>query len=183
MVIDDADIVYPDVSIQQTVPQISCDDMNGTAVLISTADGQDDTNPDYAFTWYPLDLSGTSFANSSTISNLSSGEYSVEVFNAITNCMASELYIVPVNAPQFMPQLSLSTSPRTRCDIADGVLLASGVPFPIDPNPVNNYPFTYSYTAELNGNPPVTYMANDPTFPLLSSNFLQTGLAGRFVHG
>jgi hypothetical protein len=128
------------VTIQQTVPQISCDDLNGTAVLISSADGQDDTNPNYTFTWYPsLDLSGTSFATTSTISNLFSGQYSVEVFNAITNCKASELYIVPVNAPQFMPQLSLSTSPRTRCDIADGVLLASGVHFPIDANPLNNY--------------------------------------------
>ena len=33
VVIDNADIVYPDVQIQQTVPQISCDDTNGTAVL------------------------------------------------------------------------------------------------------------------------------------------------------
>jgi hypothetical protein len=115
VIIEDADIVYPDVSIQQTVPQLSCDNLNGTAVLISTADGQNDTNPDYTFTWYPsLDLTGTSFASTSTITSLSAGEYSVEVFNAATNCRASDLYIVPDNAPQFMPQLSLSTSHRTR---------------------------------------------------------------------
>ena len=186
VLIEDADIVYPDIAIQQTVPQISCDNLNGTAVLVSTADGQNDSNANYTFTWYPsLDLTGTSFASTSTISNLSAGQYSVEVFNAATNCRGSELYIIPDNAPQFMPQLSLSTSPRTRCDIADGVLLASGAAFPIDPNTLNNYPFPYNYTAELyNGNPPANinspefgFMSNDPAYPLLTSNFLQTGLA------
>lgn len=178
VMIDSADIIYPVVNIQQTLPQITCDDnMPGTAVLVSTADGQNDTNPDYTFTWYPsLDLTGTSFANTSTINNLQSGNYSVEVFNAATNCTASQLYIVPDNAPQFMPQLSLSTSPRTSCDVLDGVLLATGLPFPIDSNPVNNYPFPYDYTAVLQLTPPVT-MSNDPNFPLLTSNFLQTGLA------
>jgi hypothetical protein len=184
--IDSAKIVYPDVRIRQTVPQVSCDNLTGTAALVSTADNQDDTNPNYTFTWYPsLDLSGTSFASSSTISSLLAGGYSVEVFDATTNCRASQLYIVPDNAPQFMPQLSLSTSPRTRCDIEDGVLLASGIAFPIDGNTANNYPFPYNYTAELyNGNPPSNidnpefgFMTNDPAHPLLTSNFVQTALA------
>jgi len=130
-------------------------------------------------------LSGTSFASSSTISSLVAGEYSVDVFDATTNCRASELYIVPDNAPQFMPQLSLSTSPRTRCDVEDGVLLANGIAFPIDGNPMNNYPFPYNYTAELyNGNPPADisnpqfgFMSPDPAHPTLTSNFLQTALA------
>ena len=186
VIIDKADIVYPDVKIQQTVPQISCDDLNGTAVLAATADGQSDANANYSFTWYPsLDLSGASFASTSTITNLSSGNYSVEVYDALTNCYASELYIVPDNGPQFLPQLSLSTSPRTRCDIEDGLLQAGGVPFPFDPNQsLNNYPFPYNYTAELYaGDPPADinnpeygFMLNDPNFPGYNSNFLHTGL-------
>jgi uncharacterized protein YcfL len=187
VVIDNANIVYPDITIQLTVPQISCDATIGTAVLVSDADGQDDTNPNYSFTWYPsLDLSGASFANTSTINNLNSGNYSLEVFNTATNCTAEALYIVPDGSPQFLPQLSLSTSGRTRCDIEDGSLLASGVPFPIDPGqPLNNYPFPYNYTAELyDGDPPADInnpeygvMAGDPNFPAFTSNFLQTSLA------
>ena len=153
---------------------------------MATADGQSDTNPNYTFAWYPsLDVSGTSFATTSTITDLRSGDYSVEVFNSVTNCSATQLYIVPVNAPQFMPQLSLSTSPRTRCDIEDGALQANGVPFPVDPfQPLNNYPFPYSYTAELYaGDPPADInnpeyglMLNDPNFPGYTSNFLRSGL-------
>jgi hypothetical protein len=186
VVIEEADIVYPDVNIQLTVPQISCDPLAGTAILVAQADGQNDTNPDYSFTWFPsLDLSGVSFAGTSTITDLMSGDYSVSVFNAATNCVASALYIVPDNAPQFLPQLSLSTSGRTRCDIADGLLLASGVPFPVDPSqPLNNYPFAYNYSAELYDNDPPAdinspeygFMNLDPNFPGFS-NFLEADLA------
>jgi len=103
----------------------------------------------------------------------------------VTNCVANQLYIVPDNAPQFLPQLSLSTSPRVRCDIEDGALQANGVPYPVDPGqPLNNYPFQYNYTAELYaGDPPADinnpeygFMLNDPNFPGYNSNFLQSGL-------
>jgi hypothetical protein len=106
VVIKDATIVYPNVVIQQTVPQISCDALTGTAVLVSTVDGgQDDTNLNYTFTWFPsLDLSGASFANSSTINNLTAGDYSVEVFNSLTNCRGSKFYILPNSAPHRRPR-------------------------------------------------------------------------------
>ncbi|MEJ7646085.1 MAG: gliding motility-associated C-terminal domain-containing protein [Chryseolinea sp.] len=185
VVIDNADIIYPDLDIQLTVPQLSCDMSIGTAVLVASADGQNDTNANYSFTWYPsLDVSGTSIGSTSTINSLQSGNYSVEVFNSVTNCKASDLYIVPDNSPQFLPQLSLSTSSRTRCDIDDGSLQAIGVPFPVDPQTLNNYPFAYNYTAELyDNNPPANlntpeygFMVTDPNFPAFISNFLQTGL-------
>jgi gliding motility-associated-like protein len=184
VVIDTTSIVYPDIQILQTLPQVSCDALVGTAALVSTADGQDDTNVNYTFTWYPsLDASGASFANTSTITNLVSGDYSVEVLNVTTNCQAASFYIIPDNAPQFLPQLSLSTTERTRCDLTDGSLLSRGVPYPVDPlEPLNNYPFPYNYTSELFVGPDVTgvslgFMANDPLNPTFTSNFLQTGLA------
>jgi len=189
VVIDTTSIVYPDIQILQTLPQVSCDALVGTAALVSTADGQDDTNVNYTFTWYPsLDASGASFANTSTITNLVSGDYSVEVLNVTTNCQAASFYIIPDNAPQFLPQLSLSTTERTRCDLTDGSLLSRGVPYPVDPlEPLNNYPFPYNYTSELFVGPDVTgvslgFMANDPLNPTFTSNFLQTGLAeGKFT--
>jgi hypothetical protein len=186
VVIDDADIVYPSIDIQHTAPQVSCDALIGTAVLMATGDGQDDTNPNYSFAWYNgLNATGTSIGTGSTLSNLTAGGYSIEVFNAATNCKSQSLYIVPDAAPKFMPQLSLSMSAQTRCDTPDGVLLANGVSYPVDPSrPDNNYPFPYSYRAELyDGNPPANLnnpehgvMVNDPNFPTFTSNFVANGL-------
>ncbi|MGC3945184.1 MAG: gliding motility-associated C-terminal domain-containing protein [Chryseolinea sp.] len=185
--IKDADIIYPSIDIQATAPQVSCDALIGTAVLMAKADNQDDTNPNYTFTWFNgLTASGTSIATGSTLSDLKAGGYSVEVYNATTNCKSQSLYIVPDASPMFKPQLSLSMTERTRCDVPDGVLLANGVPYPVDPfRPDNNYPFPYNYKAELyDGNPPADInnpehgvMANDPNFPTFTSNFVANSLA------
>lgn len=182
-----ADIVYPVIDIQHTAPQVSCDALLGTAVLMASADGQNDTNPNYSFTWYNgLNATGAAVGTSSTLSDLVAGDYSIEVFNAATNCRATSLYIVPDAAPMFMPQLSLSTTAQTRCDAPDGVLLANGVPYPVDPlRPSNNYPFPYNYRAELyDGNPPADLnnpehgvMLNDPAHPTFTSNFVTGNLA------
>lgn len=60
VVIDSVNIVYPDVVIQQSILQLSCDPSTGTAELRATADGFDDTNPGYTFTWFTsLDGTGT----------------------------------------------------------------------------------------------------------------------------
>ncbi len=186
VVISDEDIVYPAVEIRQSLPAIACDPTIGTAELISTADGNDDTNANYTFHWFPsLDTTGVSFAATSTISNLRAGNYSVRVLNTVTNCRAAAPFIIPDAAPQFLPLLAISTSERTRCDAEDGALSASGVPFPVDPTQVlNNYPFPYNYTAELyRGDPPADinspefgFMLNDPNFPTFTSNFLQANL-------
>jgi hypothetical protein len=190
-VIKDADIIYPDIDITQSLPQISCDDSFGTAELIATVDnGQTSANANYRFEWFQS-LDGTPpvflpAPASSTISNLKDGDYSVTVLDVSTNCTSTSLFIVPDASPQFLPQLSISTTERTRCDVTDGALFASGVPFPVDPaNQLNNYPFPYNYQADLYaGDPPADInnpdlgpMANDPNFPTYTSNFLRPGLA------
>ncbi len=181
VVIDDTDIVYPVVAIRQSLPQISCDASFGTAELIATVDnGQTSTNVNYVFEWFQsLDGTPPVFAAapaSSTISDLMAGDYSVTVLNQATNCASTALFIVPNAAPQFLPQLALSTFNRTRCDINDGSLSASGIPFPIDPTqPLNNYPFPYNYEAEII-TPALGLMANDPNFPAFTSNFVRQGL-------
>ncbi|MGE0773127.1 MAG: gliding motility-associated C-terminal domain-containing protein [Cyclobacteriaceae bacterium] len=180
MEIDDEQIIYPVVNIAQTVPQISCMAATGTAALAATGDGQTDANPAYQFTWYnTLDLTGPTFGTTSTISNLLAGDYSVDVLNTTTGCTASSLFIVPNEAPQFTPVISLGGQPRTLCVGQDGSMLARV----IDISPA--YPFPYDFTSALYfgatpnlANPPdVPNMGLVPGFTV---NFVENGLSEGF---
>lgn len=140
------DIVYPVISVTQTQLQISCPATFGTGQLLALADGQDDSDPNYSFTWFNnLEASGTAIANTSTLSDLIAGDYSVSVTNAVTGCSASDLYIISNESQDFYPQLSLSTEPRENCLVNDGSLLAREVGW--DPN--SGYPFAPNYTTEI----------------------------------
>ncbi|MDH5598237.1 MAG: gliding motility-associated C-terminal domain-containing protein, partial [Cyclobacteriaceae bacterium] len=98
------------------------------------ADGQDDTNPNYSFTWYQsLDLSGPVFATTSTISGLGSGEYSVEVYNALTNCTNWGNFYIYDQAGEFMPMVDAGTEPMENCVNPDGVVFARALA-------ISNYP-------------------------------------------
>ena len=186
VLIDSADIVYPVIAIQQTSPQASCNPSFGTGSLAATADGQTDANLNYAFTWFPsTDLSGTSFANTSSVTGLFSGGYSVRAFNSLTNCSASALFIVPVDSLEFLPQLALTSGPLTECDSIDGAVFIRGLSFPVTANPSDNYPFAYDYTADLYvGAPPANLAApehpnvpTNPNFPGFLQSFVQPNLA------
>lgn len=126
VVIEETDIVYPVIDILQTAKQISCSSTAGSAVLLATADGQDDTNTDYSFTWYNnLDITLPVFAGTSTISNLMDGDYSLEVTNAATGCSSTAVYIIQDDANLFLPSISLGGNPLTRCVAPfDGSILA-----------------------------------------------------------
>jgi hypothetical protein len=184
-VIDSADIVYPVVSIQQISPQVICTVNVGSGALRATADGQNDTNPNYTFNWFSnLSLSGSSFETSSTITGLLAGDYSLEVQDITTNCKSSAVFILPENKVEFKPVLALSSNPLTRCDINDGSIYARGIAFPVSSDPVKNYPFAYNYQADLFvGDPPADLnnpefpnMSNDPASPTLTENYLQENL-------
>jgi gliding motility-associated-like protein len=156
----DQNIIYPEIKISLTTPQISCDAIIGTGKLVSTADLQDDTNPNYTFEWFPsLDLTGTSFAATSTVDSLKAGNYSLQVRDLTSGCTSSSLYIVPDNAPQFLPQLILSSFERTLCVGQDGMVLASIINR-------DDYPFksSLSYKVDLFfGN-----KVGDPALPTLT---------------
>ena len=185
-VIDDADIIYPVIEVQQTAPQVICTLNVGSGILSALADGQNDTNPNYTFTWFrTLDATGPSFASTSTVSNLVQGNYSVQVHDLATDCRASELFIVPENKNEFLPVLALSSNPLTRCiNPVDGSVYARAVAYPISLIPAENYPFVYDYTADLYvGSPPANLnapefpnMLNDPNHPTLNENFWQPNL-------
>jgi hypothetical protein len=162
VVIDDDLIVYPVPRILQTAKQISCT-VTGTAALVSTGDGQDDTNPNYTFQWFPsLDLSGAQFAATSTISNLSIGDYSVNITNTVTGCSASALYSIPDEAPLFTPEVSVGGYPRMLCIGLDGSVTARVT------NLSPAYPFPFSFTADLyNGGSP--NLSAPPDFPSMAA--------------
>jgi hypothetical protein len=173
--ITDDQIIYPVARILQTAKQISCTS-TGTAALAATGDGQDDTNPGYTFQWFPsLDLTGSQFATTSSITNLSIGDYSVNVTNTVTGCSASALYIIPDEAPLFTPEVSVGGYPRTLCIGQDGSVLARVT------NLSPAYPFTYSFTSDLYiGATP--NLSATPDFPAMApvpgfiQNFLQSSL-------
>ena len=91
--------------------------------------------------------------------------------NSKTGCSKDAVYIVPNNAPQFQPQLSLSYSERTLCVGQDGSVFA-GI---ININPA--YPFPLDFTADLYfgdvvGNlPPVPNIADLPNVTGFPQNF------------
>ena len=160
-------IVYPVLSITQTQRQISCPATFGTGVLVSLADGKDDTDANYSFTWFNnLSATGSPIASTSTISGLIAGDYSVSVTNAATGCSASDLYIISNESEEFYPRLSLSTQGRESCLVNDGSLLAREVGW--DPN--SGYPFAPNYSTEIypganaDTSQPGTPMANVPGF-------------------
>ncbi len=184
-VIDSANIVYPVVNIQQIAPQVMCRVNTGSGALTGNADGQNNTNPNYEFSWYSnLNLNGTSFASTSAINQLVAGNYSLQVHNKATDCKASAIFILPENKLEFQPVLSLSSNPLTECDTNDGSIFARGVLFQKNADPSENYPFMYNYTADLYvGDPPADLnnpefpnMPTDPNNPTFTSNYVQTSL-------
>lgn len=155
--IDSVNIVYPSVVIQQTVLQLSCDPSDGTAVLQATADGFNDTNPNYTFTWFnSLDGTGTTVidpwpGSQSTINDLTSGNYSVTALNAATGCATTRLFIVPPFDPKFFPKLALSGDPQSSCLVDNGSVVVRVLPFPT----VNGMTYSppYDFRVDLyNGN-------------------------------
>ena len=183
IVIKDNNIIYPVLDITQPLKQLSCIATAGTASLAATADGQTDANANYGFTWFN-DLVNTppSFATTSTIANLLSGNYSVTVLDRTTACTSSAPYVVPNDKELFRPVVSVGGQPRTFCVGQDGSVLARVTN--LDPN----YPFTYTsttFTTDLffGANPNPIGAPDISNIPLVSgfiTNFIQTGLAEGF---
>ncbi|MGD9327739.1 MAG: gliding motility-associated C-terminal domain-containing protein [Cyclobacteriaceae bacterium] len=125
-VVSDANIVYPVIHITQSAPQTSCDPMQPNASLMATADGgNDDTNPNYQFTWFnSLDGSGSPIGTTSTIYGLGADDFSVSVFNAITGCSALDYYITEDDILNSLPVVSVAAAPQTNCIVDNGSVSA-----------------------------------------------------------
>ncbi len=177
VVIVDDNIVYPVIDIVQTAKQISCLVAAGTGALASTADGQTDANPNYTFNWFQnLTTTPPVFATTSALNNILAGNYSLTVKNLTTNCTANEVFIVPNDAPLFLPEISVGGDPRTFCVGQDGAFLSRVT------NLTSAYPFPSNFTSDLYigatpnfANPPD--FPNMPVVPGFTENWLQPGLA------
>lgn len=153
VIIDSANIVYPAVLIRQTILQLSCDPADGTAELQATADGQDSSNGGYTFTWYnSLDGTGTTVidpwpGSQSTITDLTSGNYSVTALNSTTGCETTKLFIIPPFDPKFFPKIVTSGDPQSSCLVPNGSVVVRVIPFPV----VNGltYDPPYNFTIDL----------------------------------
>ena len=151
--IDSVNVVYPNISIQQTSLQLSCDVTFGTASLKALADGQDDTNPDYFFTWYNnLDATDPAYSNpaisTDSIGDLLTGNYSVRVLQNSTGCESTDLFIVPALDPQFLPNMALSGDAQTSCLVDNGAVVVRVLPFPTASNGLT-YPFAFDFKVDL----------------------------------
>jgi hypothetical protein len=150
VVIDSADIVYPVVFIQQSVLQLSCDPADGTAELQATADGFNDSNTDYTFTWFnSLDGTGTTVidpwpGSQSTISDLTSGDYSVTAISSLTGCSTTKLFIIPPFDPKFFPKIAVSGDPQSSCLVPNGSVVVRVIPFPVVNGLTYNPPFDFT---------------------------------------
>ncbi len=187
-VIDTASIIYPDVRIRQTTPQIICDvNMGGSGSLIATVDLARPLNSrnnfsNYDLFWFPnLNGSGSAInaASDTTVVSLRSGDYSVRVLDKTTQCESMAIFLIPEESGKYSPNLALTSSPLTLCNDIDSFVAAAAVPFEIG-IPPNTYPFAYNYTADLYiggnpnlNNPPDFIMQNDPANPTFTEFFLQ----------
>lgn len=186
--IDSANIVYPNVNIRSTSPQVICNTavLGGSGELIATVDLSKPTNSrnnyaNYDIFWYGnLTAQGASInaVSDSTISNLLAGDYSVNVLDHTTNCQAKAIFVMPDESVDFTPVMALSSSPVTLCTNPDGFILARGLHVSSD------YPFPYNYTTDvyigaspnLNNPPAFDNIGNDPNNPAFTETFLQGNL-------
>ncbi|MDH5398174.1 MAG: gliding motility-associated C-terminal domain-containing protein, partial [Cyclobacteriaceae bacterium] len=170
VVINDTDIIYPKVVINETIPQISCSDPY-VGVLEATGDGFTDvTNPIYQFTWYnTLDLTGPVISTTYTAGGLGKGDYSVEVLNTVTGCTASALYIMEDRSMEFYPIIVTTQDHNQNCVNPDGSAIGNFLT-------IQDYPFPYDYTFDWwdglnpNYNAAPDY-ANQPTVTGLSAGY------------
>ena len=153
VVIDSVNVVYPNLVIQQTSLQLSCDVTFGTASLSATADGQDDTNVDYFFTWYNnLTAINPAYSNpvvsTDSIGDLLTGDYSVRVLQNSTGCESTALFIIPALDPKFFPKMSLSGDEQSSCLVNNGSIAVRVLAFPVADNGLI-YPFTPDFKVDL----------------------------------
>jgi len=126
IVIIDDNIILPDITITQSAPQTSCDPLNPNGQLSASVDGGiTDTDPNYLFIWYGgFDTSGIPIDTVSTLSGISTGSYTVEVFSLISGCSDFESFTLENSTHLATPQVSPSFEPQTRCDVDNGSVQA-----------------------------------------------------------
>ncbi|MGK7392346.1 MAG: gliding motility-associated C-terminal domain-containing protein [Candidatus Cyclobacteriaceae bacterium M2_1C_046] len=169
--VDDTSIIYPNIAIDQTVPQINCIGPPFGAELIATSVEEDgSTGPGYDFTWtFDEEQDGNyeglpgyvpapvTSGNQSTADELPVGLFKVITRNTTTNCTDSAVYVVIDESEKFLPQVRTGSEPLTMCTSPNGVVFAQTIS-------INGYPYTEDYTFDwyVGTNPDTAQAADYP---------------------
>ncbi|QSE96780.1 T9SS type B sorting domain-containing protein [Fulvivirga lutea] len=182
--VDDRDIIYPELVLEQTIPQLSCEEPYSGELTATVDEIAGPTGP-YTFDWtyegsavLPLNVvTGNPVTpefpapNVSVLDSLPVGRYDVVVTNTATGCTATQLFIVEDESLFFLPVINTGTEPVTSCDVNNGGIFGIAVPF-LDANGIDIYPirnagggpaYNYQidiYSGDIQGDPNL----NDPTF-------------------
>ncbi len=96
----------PTILLDTLIPNPNCGGTIAMGSISVTADGFDETNPDYLFQWYDgpitggIIVPGANGGNTATIINVNEGLYELQVTNVNTGCISTQQFdlpAVPVN--------------------------------------------------------------------------------------
>ena len=96
----------PTIQLDTMIANPNCGGTIAMGSIAVTADGFDETNPDYIFQWYVgtigggVIVPGASGGNTATMINVAEGQYELSVTNVNTGCVGTQLFnlpAVPVN--------------------------------------------------------------------------------------
>ncbi|CAN5565567.1 hypothetical protein BH23BAC1_BH23BAC1_32690 [soil metagenome] len=102
----------PILAIVQDIPNTSCDPSAPNGTLSATADGQDDTDLDYTFSW---SFEGNVIGTSSTVQNLLHGQYTLTVTRNSTGCSSSTLFFLD-EEPSELLITAVNNTDSENCD-------------------------------------------------------------------
>ena len=100
----------PDIILDSLIANPNCGGTVPAGSIITTADGFDETNPDYLFQWYEGTVGGGLIVpagnggNSATIFDVTEGQYELEVTNLNTGCVSTQIFDIP--AIQMNPRIT-----------------------------------------------------------------------------
>ncbi|MTI38874.1 gliding motility-associated C-terminal domain-containing protein, partial [Fulvivirga lutimaris] len=169
VVMEGDEINYPNIVLEQTVPQLSCQSPpSGELTATITEDNATVPAGPYTFEWLyeggtlPInDATGRPIepvitGNISVLDSLPVGRFDVTVTNQATGCTVTALFIIENESEEFIPVINTGTEPVTNCVSPNGGIFGKAVPF-TDANGVNTYPllpYDYDidiYTGDLSG--------------------------------
>ena len=139
------DLTYPLISTEQLQADQSCAGGSPDGIVAGLADGQDDSHPDYRFSW--RDEGGNEVSTASQPSGLAAGTYTLIATNN-TGCSAENTLLLP-NEPLVFFIDDVTITALTICEPGDASLLVNSL----------SYGQTTDYTYALYDQIPAT----DPT--------------------
>ncbi|XOV95312.1 MAG: gliding motility-associated C-terminal domain-containing protein [Bacteroidota bacterium] len=114
--------IPPSISLDTIIPNPNCGGIIALGSIAVTADGFDETNPNYLFQWYVgtigggIIVPGANGGNTATIFDVAEGQYELQVTSVSTGCVETQLFDLP--AEPVNPRISsYSVSNNLICNV------------------------------------------------------------------